>query len=71
MWDLTKGSYKIAVGHWKIAPAEFWGMTLEEFWWLQEDQAAQMRAQSGALSRAELDELDEWFELNKVKYERK
>lgn len=43
-------------------------MTLEEFWWLQEDQATAARAQSGAMTRAELDELDEWFQDNVSKY---
>jgi hypothetical protein len=46
-------------------------MTLEEFWWLQEDQAKQVSAAKGGMTRAELDELDEWFEANKVKYGRK
>lgn len=58
----------MAVGHWKLAPSEFWGMTLEEFWWMQEDQAAQVRAQTGAMSREELDDLEDWGIANLEKY---
>jgi len=24
----------VAVGIWQVAPSEFWGMTLREYWWM-------------------------------------
>lgn len=26
--------YRVCVGAWQIQPSEFWGMTLQEFWWV-------------------------------------
>jgi hypothetical protein len=40
-------------------------MTMEEFWWLHEEQANQVTRSSGAMTKAELVELDEFFEANK------
>jgi len=67
---VVRDAYRLTVAHWKIPPSEFWGMTLEEFWWLQADSLEQARKTSGAMTKAELDELDAWFEDNKVKYGR-
>jgi hypothetical protein len=47
-------------------------MTLVEFWWCQADHLAQVDgAPSAKMTQDELDELERFFEENKVKYGRK
>ena len=61
MLDLAE-LYKIAVGFWGIAPSEFMGMTLRE-WWLVYDVKRQDR-QAGGLSEDQKSEL--WDMLTKA-----
>lgn len=68
---MTRDAYKTCVGLWKISPRDFWDMTLVEYWWLHASYMEQHQRQSGALTKEDLAELDEYFEANKVKYGRK
>lgn len=54
-----------------MSPRDFWDLTLVEYWWLHDSHMEQHKGQGGHLTQRDLDELDEFFEANKVKYGRK
>jgi hypothetical protein len=62
-----KGWYQVAVGLWGMQPSEFWDMTPEEWWWLYETKSALQR-KPGAMTQADLDDLERFAAEHGEKY---
>ena len=45
----------MAVGHWNIAPSEFWQMSVIEWWWVK--QAKEPEKMYGSLPESKVDQL--------------
>ncbi len=63
--DAIRVSYQTAVGLWGIQPSEFWAMTPQEWWWINDVKVAVNRP-PGAVRR--LSDLEAWAKAEGEKY---
>jgi hypothetical protein len=65
--EALEGFYKAAVGCCGVSPSDFWQMTFQEWWWIQDVKAAQAH-NPAAFTHEDLRELDEWAAREGEKY---